>query len=330
MKKFNVKKYLKGGTPGGFHKPDHRDYSFGATLPVPFDWNTGTTFDVPIDVSDQNGSGSCTAQSSMNMAKIIYYKTHQLGIKDFSARFIYSQISLPQGGAYVRDGVATLLKEGICLNSDFPSNPETEDHMRDKTGLDLVLPLAKQYDIYPDDFAYAQVSSIDDIAVAIREHYCVSIGVSGSNEGWKQADVVVPKQGETIWGHNVVGISAQMRNGKKTIKFLNSWTENWGSGGYGFFSEEYLKTNLLVAYVITSNFLIPNMLKAFRDSVNNNEVYVTDTKRKYHIANLYTYNRGIKDGLWDNIQIGNLPVDANFSLLLQGAEIFLSPNDDEA
>lgn len=314
---------------GACHQVDFRDYSFGAVPSIPYDWNNPAVFDMPIDVSDQNGSGSCTSQATMNMAKIIYYKTQNPTIKDFSARFIYSQIFLPQGGAYVRDGVALLLKEGICLNNDYPSNPETEGHMRDNSGLSQVLPLAKQYDIYPDDFAYAQISSIDDMAIAIRDHHCINIGVSGSNQGWTQADVVVPNQGETIWGHDLTGVSALIRNSKKCIKFLNSWGSQWGNSGFGYLSEDYLKTNLLVAYVITSNFLIPNMLKAFRDSVNNSEVYVSDTKKRYHISNLYTYKRGINDGLWDNIAIDQLPIDTNLSQLPQGAEIFLSPNDNE-
>lgn len=248
MNEKDIEKFGKGA----LHTEDVRDFAFGAT--TPFDWSKPIIFNKPLPISNQNGSSSCVGQSTMNMGKIFYYDDAQK-MEDFSARFIYSQIFLPSGGAYLRDGIATLLKDGIALNADFPSDPQTEAHMRDKTGLDEAL--GAKYDIYPNDLGYALIGmDIDSVAAGIRDETCVMIGVIGDNAGWTQADVQVPQSAS--WGHAIVGVGAEIRNGKKVIKFINSWGNGWGDNGYGYLSEDYFAShNILACYTITNNFIKP-------------------------------------------------------------------------
>src|SRR3990167_7274415 len=103
---------------GAAHLPDNRDFVFGAT--TPYDWSKPYTFDIPITPSNQGTSLSCVGQTTMNLAKIAWYKTHG-SLEDFSARFIYSVIHLPEGGALLRDGVHRLVHAGICTNVFFPT-----------------------------------------------------------------------------------------------------------------------------------------------------------------------------------------------------------------
>ena len=240
---------------GCFIKEDVRDYSFGAT--THFDWTQPIIFNIPnFPISNQNGSLSCVAQSAMTMAKIFYFQ-RQMVLQDFSARFIYSQIFIPvSGGAYLRDGVATLLKRGIQLNVTCPSEPQTESHMRDTT--DLNFNEASKYDIYPDDYAYASVPcNIDAVATAIRDNTCVMLGVKGSNATWTQAIV---KPGND-WQHAIVGVGVEVIGGKKYIRFINSWSDKWADRGTGLLSEDYFDSgNVVAAYIVTTNFIKTNML----------------------------------------------------------------------
>jgi hypothetical protein len=42
-----------------------------------------------------------------------------------------------------------------------------------------------------------------------------------------------------MWGHAIFGLGYRMRNGKKAIKFLNSWGAGWGEDGCGWLNEDY-------------------------------------------------------------------------------------------
>lgn len=260
---------------GAEHSLDDRDFAFGAELTLPYDWSKEIPFDVPIIVKNQNGSSSCVAQSASAMATISYYK--QTGkYMDFSARFFYSQISLGPGkGSYMRDGMDKLVKQGSCPLKNFVDDPQTEEHMLVKTGIEAVFPIAKEYDIY-NDTAYALVpQTMDAVAQAIRDHGSVMIGARGSNENWSNPYV---KKGDN-WGHAVAGVSAMLKDGKKYIKFLNSWSENWGQRGYGYFDEEYMNDGIMAVFVLTDNFIKPIKVKAMEFAEKNEGKLVQDSEQ---------------------------------------------------
>lgn len=247
--------FLEQCGTGAFHEPDPRDYSLGAA--EPFDWTAPELPDIPLVVGSQNGSLSCVGQTTSEIAAILHYlKTNE--IKQFSARDIYCQIFLPNGGAQLRDGMDSLTKKGIETEIDLPSIPESEEHMRDKTGLDLNK-AAQDFDLaLHGNPKYAFIpANIDEFAAALRDHKCMMIGVYGDNAGWHTADVVPPAT--PVWGHAICGVKAVMRNGKKAIKFLNHWSSMWGENGYGYLSEDYFTAGQVMAgYVPTTNYINPN------------------------------------------------------------------------
>ena len=288
---------------GAFHEVDERDYVFGAEFVKPFDWSVPYSFTVPISASNQNGSLSCVGQSTMNMAKIAYYSQNH-PVVDFSARFIYSQIHLPGGGAYVRDGVSTLVKQGICSNVIMPSDPQTESHMRDKTGLAQAQVEAKTFDIYTGDIAYAQVTNnIDDVASAIRDHSSVIIGATGHNLGWANADVIPPKigDGQSTWGHAVEGIQPVIRAGKKAIRFINSWETTWGDHGTGYLNEDYFTSGfIMVVFVLTDNFIIPQ--QNMKLLIVGKEQYLQGPdNRAWHVYNSSTLHDLLAAGIINSL-----------------------------
>jgi hypothetical protein len=82
-------------------------------------------------------------------------------------------------------------------------------------------------------------SSIDEFALAIRNQNGLVTGFIGSHEGWGSAFVRPPKEGERQWGHAVYCVGAKLIEGKKYIKFINSWGKEWGENGYGYAGEDY-------------------------------------------------------------------------------------------
>jgi C1A family cysteine protease len=118
----------------------------------------------------------------------------------------------------------------------IPTKPPTEAFMRE-----LVSSSDEEATIYGSkSYATTTHNDIEWIAQMIRDNNGVVSGFIGTNEGWATADIRPPKDGEIKWGHAVYLIGAEMRNGKQAIKFINSWGENWGDGGYGYFYADSL------------------------------------------------------------------------------------------
>lgn len=240
---------------GAYHIDDERDYQFNVAATTPFDWSQPVDFFVLLPIANQNGSSSCVAQTTAEMASILHHaKTGELRL--FSARDIYSQIFLPNGGAMLRDGVAALVSQGIMSEEHMVSAPETETHMRDQSGFDAGI---AHFDyVGEENERYATVAvTIDEVATAIRDHACVMIGVYGDNADWHTPEPTF--NNPSAWGHAICGVGAMMRNGKKVIKFQNHWSAAWGDNGYGYLDEDYFTSGRMIGvYVITDNYLNPH------------------------------------------------------------------------
>ena len=85
---------------------DNRDFEFVGSASEPFDWNKG--FDIEeelgfkIPVKSQGESKSCGGQAFSYYTQVLealYSKTFE----ERSAKFLYSQVALPEGGSRGRD-----------------------------------------------------------------------------------------------------------------------------------------------------------------------------------------------------------------------------------
>src|ERR1043165_8062014 len=85
---------------------DKRDFDFSpiAAAAAPIDWTKEYRLPEPPN-ENQYTSSSCVAQAAS-------YLHWQLRNRDYSRRDIYSEIYLPQGGAYLRDGVKRIADYG--------------------------------------------------------------------------------------------------------------------------------------------------------------------------------------------------------------------------
>lgn len=239
------KPYLRPGTGALPDKEDARDLVFMASFQE-IDWEAG--FDVYKNigfipnVKNQGSSLSCVGQSTAYYAEVLEYA--ETGkYKEMSAKSIYAQIRLGSGGAYLRDGVKTMVDYGINLENRVTSGLR-EIQYQQKAFLEVEA-LLKQAKIYRSKSFYMTPlnNDIDIVARAIQKGNGAIIGFWGSNSGVREADIVPPPEdwSERIWGHAVYACGFGIRNGKKVIKFINSWDSSWGIGGYGYISEDYFK-----------------------------------------------------------------------------------------
>src|ERR1051325_7144320 len=154
----------KGAIP---QPPDERDYSFTPIAPPasPIDWTKEYRLREPPN-ENQYTSSSCVAQASS-------YLHWQLRNRDYSRRDVYSEIYLPGGGAYLRDGVKRIADYGQATRDEVPDpSPQTETAMRNKTGTTREKQASDKEKTY-----FLLGTSINQIAIAVRDYYGAVFGV---------------------------------------------------------------------------------------------------------------------------------------------------------
>lgn len=224
------KKFGTGAVPD---KRDSLDYKYdGLALgAASVDWEKGYDIEKELNFTlpfkNQDGSSSCVGQAwsyytgIVNLAEIKTYN-------DVSAKAYYSQIYIPGGGAYLREGGKLTVNWGAVSELIVPSynngNPPSEKFMTDifwKTAainkLAEILK-AKEYR------TLSASTNMELFASAIRDNLGVVGGVYGSNnDTWGTNEPKPPTAGEDRWGHAIYFGKFGIDSKGKYISTPNSW-----------------------------------------------------------------------------------------------------------
>jgi hypothetical protein len=270
--------------------PDERDFRFegfgSSVLGVDdIDWDKGFNAYEALKLSpitqDQGTSQSCVAQATKSYMRRVLHGVASLS-SELSARFVYAQIHLPNGGAYIRDGVSTAATKGnlreVEMSSYDNGNPPSEGFMRTAIIDETILNVAKKLDKFSYRMIPGDTGNIDVFAQAIKNFHGAVGGFTGTNEGWCRSVVRPPKTGETKWGHAVdlcgfgkldVDVDG-MKAGTKCLFTKNSWGDRYAIQmgkwkGYQAIPEEYFTVSQITAvglatgiHVFNSWVLVPD------------------------------------------------------------------------
>lgn len=244
----NISQFGKGALVTPVEKQDSL-FKLGVSPPN-IDWSQPYTVEngFTLKQRNQSSSSSCTAQATSYYCEALEMVDHHK-TENYSARFIYSQTNLGYGqGTYIWKAMSVPPKIGLANAISVPDGDSTEKTMID-TSLNAQALLEAKTDVY----AVLQRSTIDQMAQIIKDYYGFVTGFNGWNGMFDQYGTVVDWS-RSDWGHcvYVCGFETRMVNGvvKKYLKFKNSWTENWGSNGYGYFSEDFVNSGMMFdAYV---------------------------------------------------------------------------------
>lgn len=219
-------------------RPDYRDFKYSKikpkviTLPEKIDLR-----DKCSKIEDQGDLGSCTAQALVGNLEFLEKKK-----KDLSRLFVYYNERVLIGeedndsGAYLRDGIKTLAKEGVCseywwryIISKFARKPSFWCYW-----------LSKFHKIT----SYHRIDSLNDMKTCLADGYPFVFGfnVYESFESDKVVEtgiIPVPKiNEELVGGHAIMAVGYD--NEKKAVLIRNSWGTGWGESGYGWFPYDYI------------------------------------------------------------------------------------------
>jgi len=256
-------------------------------------WASGYSVENGFSVPqrDQKSSLSCSAQATC------YYTQALARIKNdrdevYSARFNYSQSFVAGGGAWIWKAMSIPQKPGLASSASVPDGDSSEATMQDK-GLNVNAILeatALKYAVIPR-------SNIDQLAAIIEDYGGFITGFNGRNDMFDPDGKANVFSGLSDWGHAVWVTGYEMRNGKKCLRFKNSWTHNWGSNGYGFFPEDFVNSGLMFDVYVFAELkdIDPNSMFNLFQVAGDDEVWLirdvkqadgTFLKMKTHVYNV--------------------------------------------
>lgn len=232
---------------------------------IPVDWSKPYKVPDHTPVYNQGSSSACTAFATASYCAALNELRN--GVKEeYSRRYIYSQASLGFGqGAYIWKAMSIPLK-GLASDRSVP------DGFDEQTEIDSSLNFNAMIEAIADKYAVIPRSNIDQMAQVILNQNGFVTGFNGHN-GMFAPDGTVVDWSQSDWGHAVRVIGFEMRNGKKCLRFRNSWSENWGSEGDGFFPEDFVNSGMM--FDLYTYAQLTDLLKTMTES---------DVKKIYALA----------------------------------------------
>ena len=214
--------------------PDHRDLLYGALHPAPPPIPASMDLRATCSpVENQGALGSCTANALAGALEFIERKDN-VPFEDVSRLFIYYNERVIEhtvnsdSGAMLRDGIKTLVKQGVCSEKLWPYtitkyaakptaacykdglNHQITTYQRILTLNEMLACLAEGF---PFVFGFTVYESFESPAVA------------------KSGILQMPAPDErAIGGHAVVAVGYSQADQRFLVR--NSWGPKWGQHGY--------------------------------------------------------------------------------------------------
>ncbi len=222
--------------------PDQRDLLYSAIAAPPKKLPRSVDLRATCSgVENQGQLGSCTANALVGNLEFLE-KNAGLPAVDLSRLFIYYNERAIEGtvsqdaGAMIRDGIKTLVKQGVCPEADWP-------YVITKFA---VKPPASCYQeaLNHQITSYHRIVSLQQMRMCLAEGYPFVFGFTvyesfESEAVAKTGKLNLPKPKEKVLGGHAV-MAAGYDDATKRFLVRNSWGTDWGQQGYFTMPYDYL------------------------------------------------------------------------------------------
>lgn len=235
--------------------PDARDHIYEPPLKV------GNTSEMPSKmdlreycsaVQDQGPLGSCTAHALLAAFECCKMK-QGVKTKRLSRLFLYynervmMNTVMSDSGAYLRDGIKSLNKLGVCFEKDWKYSKST------KPGAKFTKePPKKCYEdaLNNQVLSYKSITTpyLYNLRLCLADGHPIVFGFSVyesfmSDEVRRTGIMPMPEKGEELIGGHAV-MAAGYDNDTRKFLIRNSWGKDWGDNGYFWMPYDYVsRTN---------------------------------------------------------------------------------------
>ena len=193
-------------------------------------------------IYDQGKIGSCTANSLCSIFEYdnMNFKGSRLFLY-YNERVLINETN-EDSGAYIEDGIKSLMKDGICEEKEWAYIIENV----------LIKPSENAYKKAKNNFVMEAININNDLKTIkewLDKNEPITIGISiysnfMNNMSNKSGIISLPTDNDTYIGGHAVVICGYNDYEKKFI-LRNSWGNYWGDKGYFYLPYEYITdTNL--------------------------------------------------------------------------------------
>ncbi len=228
-------------------RPDQRDQLYAAIakppkeLPKAVDLRPGCS-----PVEDQGQLGSCTANALVGNLEFLEKKQGKT-VSDLSRLFVYYNERVMEGtvqedaGAMIRDGVKSLVKQGVCTEKKWP-------YTISKFAVKPTAACFKEA-LKNQLMSYHRILGLVQMKQCLAEGYPFVFGFSvyeafESEEVAKTGELNLPGPTEKqLGGHAVMAVGYDDATNRLLVR--NSWGVDWGLQGYFTMPYDYAANNNL-------------------------------------------------------------------------------------
>lgn len=232
-----------------------KDYLFEEVVSsvTPVNWVEKKTWR-QFPIFNQNGSGSCVAQTMAKMLGIMYWLKNNEYVH-FSATHIYQRRNNKPAGGMAGIDVFNIAQKGSTLEVLCPSQNMTDAQMD-----------AVKIDTYKEDvgsvfkignYIIDPVKDIETIASIIQETgKPVMVWFYFNHDEWKTVPEILRELDiNNASRHSVTAVDFTLYNGKKALIIDDSWGTSYGKAGQRIITEDFFKVrNFFCAHAMTFKF----------------------------------------------------------------------------
>ncbi len=227
--------------------PDRRDILYGAVRPVPAALPPSADLrSLCSPVENQGNLNSCTGNALAGVLEFLERKD-KVHFEDVSRLFIYynervleHSVSADDGAA-IRDGIKTLVKQGVCSEKKWPYIEAKWDAKP--------TPACYKQALQHQITSYSRLQTVDEMRACLADGYPFVFGFTvyenfESKEVASSGVLEMPGPSErVVGGHAVVAVGYD--DAPRRFLVRNSWGEDWGMKGYFTMPYDYLASRNL-------------------------------------------------------------------------------------
>ena len=202
-------------------------------------------------IFNQNGSGSCVAQTMAKLMGIMYWLKNGIYVH-FSSAHIYQRRSNRPIGGMAGVEAFNIARQGVTLEELAPSQNLNDAQMDAVNVEDYKQKVGEIFKI--GNFLVVPIGDIDTVASIIQTtQKGVMVWFYFKNDEWTTRPTVkypeLDVRGATTARHSVTAVDFALVGGKKCLIISDSWGSSYGQAGQRIIDEDFFKArNFFVAY----------------------------------------------------------------------------------